>query len=148
VAEPISLRTYRPSDEPSVAALWREVFADDPPRNDPLRDARRAHASQPELFFVAECAGEIVGTCMGGFDGHRGWVHRLAVHPTRRRLGIAAALMARLEQALHARGCPKLNLQVRAGNRDVVAFYRRLGYTVEDRVSLGKVLPGTPAEDA
>lgn len=141
MAEPFTVRTYRPADEPVVAALWREVFADDPPRNDPVRDARRAHAEQPELFFVAESGGEVVATCLGGFDGHRGWAHRLAVHPARRRSGLGAALMAELERALDARGCPKLNLQVRGNNAAVVAFYRRLGYAVEDRVSLGKVLP-------
>lgn len=145
MVEPFTVRVYRPADEPAVVALWREVFADDPPRNDPLRDARRAHATQPDLFFVLESDGEVVGTCMGGFDGHRGWVHRLAVDPARRRNGLGEALMAHLERALDARGCPKLNLQVRASNAAVVAFYRRLGYAVEDRVSLGKVLPSADA---
>lgn len=144
MAEGFTLRAYRPSDEPAVAALWREVFPDDAPRNDPVRDARRAHAAQPDLFFVAECAGDVVATCMGGFDGHRGWVHRLAVHPSQRRRGIAAALLGHLERALDARGCPKLNLQVRGTNADAVGFYRRLGYAVEDRISLGKVLPSAP----
>jgi ribosomal protein S18 acetylase RimI-like enzyme len=37
-------------------------------------------------------------------------------------------------------GCPKLNLQVRSSNEQVVAFYRRLDYSVEDRASLGKVI--------
>ncbi len=144
MAEAFTLRVYRPADEPAVAALWREVFADDPPRNDPVRDARRSHAAQPELFFVAESDGQVVATCMGGFDGHRGWVHKLAVHPSRRRQGIAAALMEHLERALDARGCPKLNLQVRGSNAEVIAFYRRLGYAEEDRVSLGKVLASAP----
>jgi ribosomal protein S18 acetylase RimI-like enzyme len=147
VGDPFSVRTYRPSDEPDVVALWQRVFPDDPPRNEPRRDARRAHAGQPELFLVAESEGRVVATCMGGFDGHRGWVHRLAVDPARRRQGIAAALMARLEHSLEARGCPKLNLQVRAGNEGVVAFYQRLGYALEDRISLGKILPPSK-EDA
>lgn len=37
-------------------------------------------------------------------------------------------------------GCPKVNLQVRTANRRVVEFYRRIGYTVDDVVSLGKRL--------
>ena len=50
------------------------------------------------------------------------------------------ALLRRLEEALAARGCLKVNLQVRASNAGVVAFYERLGYAVEQRVSMGKRL--------
>ncbi len=35
-------------------------------------------------------------------------------------------------------GCNKINLQVRTANVAVVAFYRRLGYAIEERVSMGK----------
>jgi hypothetical protein len=34
----------------------------------------------------------------------------------------------------------KINLQVRATNAGVVAFYEQLGYAVEERVSMGKRL--------
>ena len=51
-----------------------------------------------------------------------------------------ASLLRRLEAALAERGCLKVNLQVRAANAGVVAFYEKLGYTVEERVSMGKRL--------
>ncbi len=37
-------------------------------------------------------------------------------------------------------GCPKLNLQVRSSNPEAVEFYRRLGYTQDEVVSLGRRL--------
>jgi ribosomal protein S18 acetylase RimI-like enzyme len=77
---------------------------------------------------------------MGGYDGHRGWVYSVAVRPQHRRRGIGRALLARLEAALIERGCLKVNLQVRASNAEVIAFYERLGYVVEERVSMGKRL--------
>jgi ribosomal protein S18 acetylase RimI-like enzyme len=123
-----------------VAALWREVFPDAPPHNVPEDDIRRKLAVQQELFFVAEEGGEVVGTALAGYDGHRGWVYYVAVEPSRRRRGVGAALMARAEEGLRALGCPKLNLQVRSSNRQAVAFYERLGYAVEERVSMGKLL--------
>jgi ribosomal protein S18 acetylase RimI-like enzyme len=123
-----------------VAALWREVFPDAPPHNVPEEDIRRKLAVQQELFFVAEEGGEVVGTALAGYDGHRGWVYYVAVEPSRRRRGVGAALMARVEEGLRALGCPKLNLQVRSSNRQAVAFYERLGYAVEERVSMGKLL--------
>ena len=57
-----------------------------------------------------------------------------------RRRGIGRALVEALEDALRERGCPKLNLQVRADNAAVQGFYEALGYRVEPRISLGKVL--------
>ena len=53
--------------------------------------------------------------------------------------------MAEVEDGLARAGCPKLNLQVRAGNEQVVAFYERLGYEVEERVSMGKRLASPDA---
>ena len=60
--------------------------------------------------------------------------------PKYQRKGIGTALMKELERRLNKIGCPKLNLQVRASNQEVVAFYTGLGYEVEDRVSMGKKL--------
>ena len=143
----IEVRTYEESDEAAVAALWREVFPDEPAHNVPEEVITRKLAVQRELFFVAVEDGEIVGTAMAGYDGHRGWVYAVAVKPSHRRRGIGAALMARVEEGLRAAGCPKLNLQVRASNRVAVAFYERLGYAVEERVSMGKLFDSPAGGD-
>jgi ribosomal protein S18 acetylase RimI-like enzyme len=94
----------------------------------------------PQLFLVAIIDDSVIGTVMGGFDGHRGWVYSLAVAPEHRRRGIATALVQELEAALAEAGCLKVNLQVRGSNSDVLGFYEHAGYCVEDRVSLGKRL--------
>jgi ribosomal protein S18 acetylase RimI-like enzyme len=108
---------------------------------------RHKLAVQRELFFVARLDGRLVGTVMGGYDGDRGWVYTLAVGPDVWRRGIGTALMRHVERELAVRGCPKVNLQVLASNAATVAFYEKLGYSVEERVSLGKLLgPGSIEE--
>jgi ribosomal protein S18 acetylase RimI-like enzyme len=77
---------------------------------------------------------------MGGYDGHRGWMYSLAVDPRFRRQGIGRTLVQHLERVLALRGCPKINLQILAGNAEVTSFYETLGYSVEPRISMGKVL--------
>lgn len=134
------VRPFAETDEPSVIARWTEVFADDPPRSDPRTAVRRKLHVQRELFLVGEADGEVIGTVVAGFDGYRGWVHCLAVHPLHHRRGFGRALMRETEARLRAIGCPKLGLQLRSSNADVVAFYRRLGYAIEDRASLRKSL--------
>jgi ribosomal protein S18 acetylase RimI-like enzyme len=133
------VRPYLEADEEAVVALWR-ACALVVPSNDPFEDIRRKLAVQRDLFLVGTLDGRVVATVMAGYDGHRGWINYLAVAPDHRRRGLGGLLMAAAERALAARGCPKINLQVRAGNERVVAFYERLGFTVEPRISLGKHL--------
>jgi ribosomal protein S18 acetylase RimI-like enzyme len=136
----MTIRSYEESDEGAVVLLWREVFPDAPPWNDPVQDIRRKLAVQRGLFLVATANTGLVGTAMGGYDGHRGWVYYVAVRPEHRRRGIGTALMKEIEARLIARGCPKLNLQVRGSDEDAIAFYKRLGFAIEERVSMGKLL--------
>jgi ribosomal protein S18 acetylase RimI-like enzyme len=138
----IAIRPLEPADRDAVVCLWKAVFPDDPARNDPDAVLARKARVQPELFLVAEDDGAVIGTVVGGYDGHRGWAYHLAVDPAHRRQGIGRRLMDELEARLAGLGCPKLNLQVRESNTAVVEFYRRLGYQVERHVSLGKVLEG------
>ena len=137
---PLSVRMYRAADHDAIVRLWDRVFADDPPWNAPADLIRIKRGVQPELFFVCELDGAVVGTAVAGFDGVRGWVHKVAADPDQRRSGIASHLMAVVEDGLRSAGCPKLNLQVRAGNDAAVAFYKAAGYAIEDRVSMGKRL--------
>ncbi len=49
-------------------------------------------------------------------------------------------MMQQAEDELRKVGCPKINLQVRTSNQQVIAFYQRLGFKLDDVVSLGKRL--------
>ena len=135
----MELRPYAAADEAAVVNLWQRCELTHP-SNDPHKDIQRKSKVQPELFLVGETDGKIVATVMAGYDGHRGWVNFLAVAPEHRAKGYGRLLMRHVEERLAAIGCPKLNLQVRANNKAVLEFYRKLGYSVEERVSLGKRL--------
>ena len=133
----VDSRTYQSRDQAEVVELWArcELTA---PGNDPVRDIADKIAVQPDLFFVGIVDNAVVSSIMVGYDGHRGWINYLATHPLHRQRGYGRAMMKRAESELRARGCPKINLQIRAGNTTVVGFYEALGYEVEQRVSMGK----------
>ena len=135
----MKLREFADADEDAVVELWRRCGLTRA-WNDPHKDIARKRRVQRELFLVGELEGRIVGSVMGGYDGHRGWVNYLAVDPEQRRGGLGRALMAEVETRLRALGCPKLNLQVRDDNVAALAFYDRLGFQVDATVSLGKRL--------
>ena len=127
-------------DQVAVVSLWRIIFGYGAPHNDPEFIIRMKLAVDDGLFSVAECGGEMIGTVMAGYDGHRGWIYSLAVQPAARGKGTGSQLLQHAEAALAARGCVKVNLQVLADNNGVVDFYRQAGYTVEPRISMGKLI--------
>lgn len=133
------IRAFERNDRAAVVRLWDRCGLIRP-WNDPSRDIDRKLTVQPELFLVGEVDAAVVATVMAGFDGHRGWMNYLAVDPDQQRRGYARELVAAVEHRLEAMGCPKVNLQVRATNDTVLAFYAALGYGTDDVVSLGKRL--------
>jgi ribosomal protein S18 acetylase RimI-like enzyme len=141
------IRPYQDSDEQGVIDLWRALWPDSAPHNDPATSIRKKRAVEPDLFYVAIVEAVVAGTAMGGYDGHRGWVYAVGVAPQQRRQGIGAALVRRLEADLIERGCVKINLQVRATNTAVIPFYEALGYRVEPIVSMGKRTCKEPIDD-
>ena len=133
-------RVFTPADTEAVVQLWSDCGLTRP-WNDPHKDIARKLSVSPELFLIGtDGQGLLMATVMVGYDGHRGWINYLAVHPSHQRQGHARQLMQQAEQLLTERGCPKLNLQVRAGNEAVIAFYESLGYTDDKTVSMGKRL--------
>ena len=133
------LRAFERDDADAVVALWRACGLV-VPWNDPRRDIERKLGEQPELFRVGIDAGELMASVMVGYDGHRGWMNYLAVSPDRQGNGYGRDLVREAERLLTERGCPKLNLQVRASNRSVIDFYQAIGYSSDDVVSLGRRL--------
>lgn len=121
-----------------VATLWQAAFGYDTAHNRPELAIDKKLAVDDGLFFVATDKTAVIGTLMAGYDGHRGWLYSVAVHPDYRRQGLGASLVRHGEQALIALGCLKINLQITSGNEAVVGFYEALGYGVEPRISMGK----------
>lgn len=138
----MSIRAYRESDFAEVKLLWQQVFPDDPPWNSAESAVPEKLAVQPDLFLVATDEDEVIGTIMAGYDGHRGWLYAVAVSENCRRNGIGTALVREAEARLGTLGCRKINLQIRSANAQVKAFYDRLGYEIEDRISMGKRFAG------
>jgi len=135
----MKIRVFSIQDEAAVIGLWQRCELTRP-WNNPYLDIARKLTTQPELFLVGELDRTLIASAMAGYDGHRGWVNYLAVEPAHRNKGFGRQLMQHIEQQLQARGCPKLNLQIRSNNQAVQAFYRKIGYVADEAVCYGKRL--------
>ena len=138
------IRPFESNDENPVVELWT-ICGLVVPRNDPHEAIRKKLKVNPEWFLVGVLDEAIIGTCMVGYEGRRGWINYLAIHPDCRRRGYASAFMHEAERLLREVGCPKINLQVRTRNVAVIDLYRSIGYELDDVVSLGKRLQETEA---
>jgi len=132
----MKIRKFQEKDKNSLIELWQKVFPDDPPHNKPSIVIETKLAVD-DLIFLVENNNEIIGACMAGYDGHRGWLYAVAVLPSHRRSGKGTQLIKHAMQALKELGCIKVNLQIRSTNTEVAAFYESLGFAGEDRLSMG-----------
>jgi ribosomal protein S18 acetylase RimI-like enzyme len=135
----MTIRPYDPTDESAVIDLWQRCGLV-VPQNNPRADIQRKLAVTPELFLIGTLDGEVIATVMAGYDGHRGWINYLAVAPHLQKSGHGRQIMAHAEALLRERGCPKVNLQVRSANKQVIEFYRGIGFVMDDVLSMGKRL--------
>ena len=132
----MEVRRFKRTDREEVVTVW-DAAGLLRPWNDPYRDIDRKLAVDPEGFLVAETEGAVVGAVMVGYDGHRGWIQYLAVHPDHQRTGVGKQLLEVGISELRSRGCPKINLQVRRSNKAVIEFYERHGFLEDDVLSMG-----------
>jgi len=142
----MKIREYAESDIDSVISLWQtcQLLV---PWNNPEWDIERKLQVGRHLFLVGEQNHKIIATVMGGYEGHRGWINYLAVDPDYRRRGYGKAMMIEVEARIKKMGCPKINLQVRATNPDVIGFYQSLGFLNDNLISMGKRLHKDPPHD-
>ena len=133
------IRPFKEGDEEALVSLWN-ICKLTVPKNNPYKDIARKLKVQAELFLVGYMEDKLIASVMGGYDGHRGWINYLAVHPDFQARGYGKQLMDNVETLLRKLGCPKINLQIREGNDKVLSYYQKLGFVEEKRISMGKRL--------
>ena len=129
------------ADVADVVALWQACHLTRP-WNDPAADIALAQQGSNATVLVGRDGAAIVATVLVGHDGHRGWVYYLAVDQTRRGKGYGRVMMDAAERWLRDHGIEKLQLLVRADNRQVKSFYQSLGYSEQERIIFAKWLDG------
>jgi ribosomal protein S18 acetylase RimI-like enzyme len=90
----------------------------------------------PGLNFVAIENGKIIGTCLCGSDGRRGYLYHLAVDPSYRRKGIGNALVERTLDALAEQGIQKCHIMVFGTNESGLAFWKNGGWITRPEIVL------------
>jgi RimJ/RimL family protein N-acetyltransferase len=134
------LRPISLDDLPEMLALWRAAQLQISPTDS--EDGLRRHLALSGNLAWALCDtdGRIIGTLLGSDDGRRGWINHLAVHPNAQGKGYGQRLIQAVTTRLKVQGCEKVNLLVRQSNQQVVPFYEKIGFAVDNNIFMAKWL--------
>ena len=128
MAGAVTIRRGRPGDIAQVLELWTRAGATPKP-TDTTEGLARVLASPQSLLLLAEADGGLAGTVIGGWDGWRGNIYRLAVLPEYQRRGIASALMREVDAALAAMGARRITALVEGDHPWAVGFWNALEHS-------------------
>lgn len=123
----IVLRACQPEDVGAILMLWQRAEAVPRPTDRPDALLRRLERDR-DLFVLAWDDDRLVGSLMGGWDGWRGQMYRLAVDPAYRRRGIARQLVQAVEERLRALGAERITSLVFVHEPGAADLWRSLGY--------------------
>ncbi len=85
----MDIREVRAADYDQLIALWEQAGLA-LPAADLRQEIVKKRERDADLFLVIDDRGRVVSSVMGSYDGRRGWINRLAVHPDRQGHGHAS----------------------------------------------------------
>ena len=129
----VTIREALPADFDAIIEMWYRIDRHTELPDQPVY-LQQFHDLSPDLFLVAEVDGRLVGTIIGGWDGWRGHIARLAADPTLRRKGIARKLVEEIESRLRARGARRIYALVDRRSPPAIPFWEAAGYVANDEI--------------
>jgi len=121
----IEIRPCRLEECAALLAMWARAGAIPSP-TDTLEEVSHLVREHTDSLLVAIRQGSIVGSIIGGWDGWRGNIYRLAVAPEARRAGLARRLVDAAERMLVSKGARRISALVERHEAHAVGFWDAL----------------------
>ncbi|HOD67479.1 MAG TPA: GNAT family N-acetyltransferase [candidate division Zixibacteria bacterium] len=117
------------ADYDALINLWGDAGLPYRPLGRDSRERIEIEMRRPDTaFFGVFDRDRLVAAGLATFDGRKGWINRLAVHPDFRRQGLAARIVRACEEFLHERGAEIIACLIEDWNEPSMELVARLGY--------------------
>jgi len=133
--EKFSMKFYN-----EVIQLWRNAGIG-VGSSDSKNELEKMVTRNPDLLLIGKIKDRIIAVVMGGFDGRRGYVHHLAVDPGYQKKGYGKEIMRALNEIFRQKGIHKIHLFIERRNKEVVDFYRNLGWEIREDLTMMSFVP-------
>ena len=133
------VRHFRIEDFNAVIALWRRTEGVGLNESDTRRAIAAYLRRNPNLSFVAEKDGRIIGAVLCGHDGRRGYLHHLAVSKRHRFRGTGRQLVNACLAKLRKAGIQKCNIFIFANNAEGMKFWTHTGWSLRTELRLMQI---------
>jgi ribosomal protein S18 acetylase RimI-like enzyme len=127
------IRRVRDDELAAVLEMWDAAGVTPPSVSDSIEGLTRLIREPAALLLVATIDDAIVGSAIGGWDGWRGNIYRLAVTPEHRRKGIARRLVVEITRELFAKGATRLSALVEHEHQWAIDFWNSMSELGYDR---------------
>ena len=123
-----------------VIELWKKTGIS-VSSSDTKEELEKMYNRNPQLFLLGKMKEKVVGVVMGGFDGRRGYLHHLAIDPEYQKKGYGRLMVDNLIKKFRKLGVHKVHLFIEKNNKEVVKFYRNLGWKIRDDLIMMSFIP-------
>ena len=130
----VNIRLFREEDYEDVVQLWKDtglILSLSDERDELLKFAK----FNSESFFILE-EDRIIGAVVAAYDGRRGYINHLAVHPDYQGERYGKLLMDKTMENYNSLNCVKVHLMIEKSNSKVVEYYEKMGWYIRDDLIL------------
>ncbi len=123
------VRPLKEEELGEMTSVWTDADLSYRPKGRDSPEELRAQLKRtPDLFLGAFDGGKMIGVVIATDDGRKGWINRLAVLPSHRRIGVAEALVKACEDALRKRGRSIFSIHIEGRNAASEGLFIKSGY--------------------
>ncbi len=126
-----TIRLFKEDDYENVIQLWKDaglILS----LSDEKNELMKFFKHNPDSFFLLIIDDKIRGAVIAAWDGRRGYINHLAIHPDIQRKGFGKILMKKSIEFYNSVGAVKVHLLVEKSNMEVVEYYKKQDWYVRD----------------